>query len=488
MCPQLTEKNGPPPLNSSDEESDDDVASQQPLEDEGGNEEDEGPLSQDIFFDQDSQREARESTEENVPRAASMAVSTAQIMSQHVAQTELTEAIKVSETIEEEPLQEDEIVQETSAEIVRVTEVDNVQEGEEMQEVERTDVLATQHPTGIQGSVSIVERDVHVEPLNSQVIVPGTILADQSTTQDDSASSKPSYPTQDHPAQQSQTKSQEHSISHQRMIPSTQFPIIQEAQSFLPPVPSIAAAAMSPSEGTPMSASIQIQVQETPPSFQPPGPVEETEPASSAVRISATAPESLKRPAPEAARTKHKRDRHVGPIVPRFRRQEREINCDLEAILLEHRRRWMAENNVEPMDKERTEEVQGQEDVMVVEEMVIEKVIVEEEQIQEVDETQTREDEDGQVMEDLQVKEQAKVVKVEPETPPPGEEEIDVIITDEEEIVIDEAKDVVQQPPANQLQQPEPLPQATPSNTTRWGRFAAHWRRFAPFIQVNPNI
>jgi len=436
-----------------------------------------------------------------------MAVSTAQILSQHVsetAETGLTEVIKVSEMIEEEPLQEDEIVHETSAEIVHVAEADNVQEDEAMQEVERTEVLATQHPTGIQGSVSIVEReDVHINPTNEhqkEFVVPATILADQSTNQDDSTttqipnspSSNPSNPAQDDPAQQSQTKSQENPTSHQGTIPSTQSPIIQEAQQpVLPPGPPIAVRAMSPSKGTPVPASIQIQVQETPPGFQPPGLVEETEPASSAVRISGTAPSSLKRRAPEVdepARRKHKRDRHVGPIVPRFSRQDRKMNCDLEAILLEHRRSWIAENNVEPMEKEPTEEVQGQEDVMVVEEVVIEKVIKEEEQIQEVDETQTREDEDGQGMEDLQVTEQPTIVKVEREAPLPGEKEKDVIITDEEEMVIDEAKDAVQQPLANELQQPEPLPRATPSETTRWGRFAAHWRRFAPFIQINPNI
>ena len=163
------------------------------------------------------------------------------------------------------------------------------------------------------------------------------------------------------------------------------------------------------------------------------------------------------------------------------------MNWDLEAILLEDRQRWITENNVEPMEKEKRQEVHRQDDVAVAEEVVIEAVIVEEEQIQGVEETKRDEDEDGQAMEDIQVTEQLKIVKVEPEAPSPAEKDKDVITAEEEEIAIEDPKEAVRQPPAN-VPQPEPLPQATPSDTTKWGRFAAHWRRFAPFTQHNTNI
>jgi hypothetical protein len=162
------------------------------------------------------------------------------------------------------------------------------------------------------------------------------------------------------------------------------------------------------------------------------------------------------------------------------------MNCDLEAILLEDLRRWMEENNVEPVAKQPTEEERR--DKAVAEDVIeeaeqMEDVVVEEkaEQIQEkVDDQDDRKGEEEELMEDVQTTDQQ--APLDRERPNPEVLNEEVIIIDEEVVTNAEPVD---QPIAEH--QPQPEPPERSSTPTKWARFAAHWRLFTPFVQHNTN-
>jgi hypothetical protein len=458
------QKDAPPSLNSDDEGSDNESAVSDALEEKEQHEE---PASQEVVFNEDAEREPEpieDGVEEMVveePPPPSMVVSTAQILSQHVDSAgELSEIVEVSETIEE-PSQ---IVQKTSVEIVHDTE-------EEMQDVQQPASNITQV------SVSVEKEDVPKEGSSRDFVVPGTLLADQSTSTVNDGSTPTQYPnsTPSNPTQQP-TQSQIQTQSEEPSRPTT-------AQPILPPPP-LPARSTSPPKATP-TTPIQIQVQETPlPLQRPQTPTAEL--VSSAVR--ATAPLAGKRPAPdeEAPGRKHKRDRHVGPIVPRFSRREKKRNWDLEAILLEDRRRWMAEHLIEPVHRE--EEIVVLEEEVVVEEVIemepVKEQVVEQagERPKEQAEAQIEEErEREEVMEDVKVTRREEVVM---EIDPPAQQQEAIIFTEEEDVIeIPE----IEPEPIEQPAEPPPHPTPQPSLATKWGRFAAHWRRFTPFVQQNQN-
>lgn len=435
-------KEAPPPLNSDDEGSENESAVSDALEET----EHEEPASQEVIFNEDAKRDGVGGEMVVEEPSQSMVVSTAQILSQHIDSAgELTDIIEVSETIEDRS----QIVQETSVEIMHDTE-------EEMPDVE---------PSANMTHVSI---SVEKEGSSKDFVVPGTLLADQSTStiNDDSTptqypNSTPSNPTQQPTQSQSQTQSEEPSR------PPT-------AQPILPPPP-VPTRSTSPPKATP--TSVQIQVQETPLPLQH-QQLPSTELVSSAVR--ATAPSAGKRSrSEEAPRRKHKRDRHVGPIVPRFSRKERKGNWDLEVILLEDRRRWMAEHRVEPV-LALQEEVVAEEVMKPADEPVVER---EEEREEEQLQAQVEEEKPerlGEAMEDVQTTQRQEMVM---ENDPPAEQQ--EAITAEEEDVIEIPE--IEPEPIEQPAEPAPPPPPQPSLATKWGRFAAHWRRFTPLLQHNEN-
>lgn len=291
-----------------------------------------------------------------------MNVSTAELLTQEqtdVEEEKILKVVEVSKIIVQEPLES--VDEEVNMEVVEEVQVDGRQV-EEMEDVQPS------VPTQKERSISLVENSFETEksmeqptPLpRAKEVVQSTVLQSQtlfSTPQDKSAStqypnstpSNPPQPTQDdsHQSKLSSTKS----LKPTSPISSTQTPIIPQPLSF-PPQRNFSPPHQQPSQTylpkptpatTSAPASAQIQVKETPLPGQRPAqqaPISLTSPTT---RISATAPSPAKGPAEPILQRRYKRDRHVGPIIPRFSRRERRMNYDLEVILLEDRKEFGAQ-------------------------------------------------------------------------------------------------------------------------------------------------
>jgi len=178
-----------------------------------------------------------------------------------------------------------------------------------------------------------------------------------STTQDESTttqypastpsmqvdSAQESLPTQDDPRASQVPPSEPTQITP--VIPATQPPVTLPPPSYFParelspPKPPHATPISAPTATPqpPVPPSGQIQVQETP--FAAQKFHKEILFTSSNTHISATAPAAL---SPEKAIDeetkavpKHRRDRHVGPVVPKFSRREKKATYYLEDMLVD---------------------------------------------------------------------------------------------------------------------------------------------------------
>ena len=287
-----------------------------------------------------------------------MNVSTAELLTQEQADVEEEKILKVVEVakiiIQEPPESVDKEVNMEVAEEVQ----DDGRQVEEMEDVQPS-VPATRKET----SISLVENSIEAEKSMEQPtplprvkeVVQSTVIQSQtllSTTQDESTSTQYPNSTPSNPPRSTQDDSQQSKLSSPKAlkptspVSSTQTPIIPQPLSFPPQrhfsPPHQQPSQIYPPKPTPATtsapASAQIQVKETPLPGQRPAqqaPISLTSPTA---RISATAPSPVKGPAEPVLQRRYKRDRHVGPIIPRFSRRERRMNYDLEVILLEDRK------------------------------------------------------------------------------------------------------------------------------------------------------
>lgn len=191
---------------------------------------------------------------------------------------------------------------------------------------------------------------------------------------------------------------------------------------------------ISPSKATQIPvASAQIQVQETPLSNRSLlQPITFTDPVT---RISATAPSDSspeKRPAEEGQRRGHRRERHIGPIIPKFSRRERRSKFYPEAMIQEDRKEFFVALKGKAPAKPEKEIVQEAIEVEMLDEAEAE----------------------------IQPEEPLSSKFLGQTSPQP-------------------ASQTSPQPASQLVAEESPLTEEAAQ--TRWGRFADHWRRFARF-------
>ena len=185
---------------------------------------------------------------------------------------------------------------------------------------------------------------------------------------------------------------------------------------------------ISPSKATQMPvASAQVQVQETPLSNR--SLLQPIELTDSITRISATAPSNsspAKGPAEEGGRRGHRRERHIGPIIPKFSRRERRSKFYPEAMIQEDRKVfYVALKGKAPAKPEKE----------IVQEAI---------EVEKLDEVKT---------------------EIQPDEPLSSE-------------FLGQSSP---QPPSQLVADMQESPLTEEAARTRWGRFADHWRRFARF-------
>ena len=547
-------------------ERDESPASQAPFDDEPPS----SPVQGEVLFQEDSQREAREFLEES-DISASMKVSTAELLTQEptdVEEEKTLEVVKVTDiTVKEPPEENVSVEKEVNVDDVEVEEVeDNRRQVEEMEDVQPS-VPATQK----ESSVSLLENSVETEksieaptPLPPpKEVVQSTVMQSQtllSTTQDQSTSTQYSNSTSSNaprstqePSQITTTQddSQQSKLSSTKEaeptppISSAQPPIIPQPSSYLPQrhfsPPRQQPFQISSPKATPAttsaSASAQIQVKETPLPAQRPGQQAPMPFTSATTRISATAPSPVKEPSEPDLRRRHKRDRHVGPIIPRFSRSERKMKYDLEMILLEDRKQFVAQKKEDGGDN-----VQNAMQVDTIVEEVVKESFEEEKPGTIEPETPAREVQN--VMHGDTVMEEIVVASFEAENPATIEREIPVrevqnapqeatimqeivqesvekerleatnsrtlhpalqaamqrdkeqriveetveesletenrrTVERKEEIIVTRVKNVTVPSVKLQLDDTQDDSQTFNAAESRWGRFATHWRRFS---------
>ena len=359
---------------------------------------------------------------------------------------------------------------------------------DDMEEVEHTGISATQQETQV--SVTVVKDSLESDnsfapsshPLSSpKDVIQSTVIQTQpalSTAQDEStptqySNSTPSIvpkssqdpsqivATQDD-SQQRSDESQIPSSKEQQTtptIPSTQPSILPRPPLYLPsrhfsPPRSTPSYQIYPPKATPgmlVPASAQIQVTETPPPAQRPAQQPLIPFASSTTPITATALSPAKRP-PEPVKRKHRRERHIGPIVPKFSLQERKMKWDLQAILLEDRKKF--QESLPPVSSGNAE-VEEKKDTIMKEVDVIEDGFKEEKPVEKVNEP-----------EKPSVPEKPAAKAVEPE---------------EKKIMVTRLFDIpkLKRSPLSLVDDTQDDSQTSSAAQSRWGRFANHWRRFS---------
>jgi hypothetical protein len=195
----------------------------------------------------------------------------------------------------------------------------------------------------------------------------------------------------------------------------------------------------------PIPASTQVQVKDTPFPAQRPDSNSEIIPTGATTHVSATAPTTnsspLKRPT-EPIQRKHKREKHVGPIVPKFSRSERRLKIDLDALLKEDRKKFR--------EAQKAKKRAADESNALVEDTVMQDVIN---------------------------------VRSEPEKPNTFVETEMKDVKSEQEIVESpkNAEIVVQTPPLQPPGSTQDDSQAFVPAQSRWGLLADHWRRLSQF-------
>lgn len=211
---------------------------------------------------------------------------------------------------------------------------------------------------------------------------------------------------------------------------------------------------ISPSKATsivPIPPSAQVQVKQTPFPAQTLNSNPEIAPTGVTTHVSATAPTTNSSPLKrsiEPIQRKHKREKHVGPIVPKFGRSERRLKINLEALLMEDFKKF------QETQKEK-EQATNESDAPVA----------------------TRED---TVMQD--------VIEVRSESEKPDvvanvDTEMKDALKPEREIEESSrnAEIVVQTPQVQPLAGTQDDSQTFVPAQSRWGRLANHWRRLSRF-------
>ena len=506
-------------------ERDESPASQPPIDDEHLS----SPVQGEVLFKEDIQGKVREFLQDD-DMSGSMKVSTAELLTQEPSSAAKEKSREVTEITVEKPAEEDGLgVEEVRVEVVEVEKAEDTRQAEEMDEVEPTVAV-----TPKEASVSIVENSGETAKIIGQMSLPKEVgqstavstTQDDEIAQDDSQQSKLSSPGDPNPTPS---------------IPSAQ-PLIPQPPSFFPQRHSSPSGQQIfqdfPPKSTPATTSIpasaQIQVKETPLPVQQPAPQPQITFTNSTTRVTATAPSPSNGPTEPVLRGRHKRDRHVGPIIPRFSRRERKMNRDLEAILLEDRKSFAATRTpvaeiqnavqVETIVKEVVEEsceakypgtaepgtpvleVQNATQEDTVMEEIVEESFEREMQAKIEPETAVPVVQNA-VQGDSIVLEIAKesVKKENPETMESGrplqalrttvqgvkedtimketieeslEPENPETIERKEEIIRTQVKTVTDATLNPQLEETQDDSQTFDAAQSRWGRFATHWRRF----------
>lgn len=308
-----------------------------------------------------------------------MHVSTSDLMTQNQSDVEkevVVEVVEVTETVVEE-VESEEYVEDEDVEGPQMIsdhadedEVDT-REVEEMEDIEQAEapISPEQGPEESEEpeepevvEVEVIEESIEITETVTPMVEPEQqttqTLSVLSTTQDESTSTQypastpsiPGPPTQEYQPTQPDSKISTTASNEPSqvtpIIPATQTPNLPQPPTYLSTRdpspsnlqqgPSISHPSATPQITIPPSA--QIQVHETP--FAPRQSHEEETPfTSSNTRISATAPAAIS-PEKQPAETievvpKHRRDRHIGPVVPKFSRREKKTTYDLEALLLD---------------------------------------------------------------------------------------------------------------------------------------------------------
>ena len=461
-----------PPLDSEEEPEPEEVGE--------GNQEDGEEVEHEeteVLFEEDKVKEDMEMDVDVPP--STLVVSTAEIMTQNADPK--TEEI-VENITEDVDAGQDEGEKMDIEEQEAVLQGDNSEEQRQtVEEVEQTifgssekkeEPLSTGEVIRDSASQSLSKDPQATTNLHSQPI---------STTQDDSFTSQ--YPTSSSANQP--TSTQHPSDDSQQHLPFQQPSSnarASETPVFHPPT-DIASRHTSPPKATPVPpqipASAQVQVTETPLQAQKP---QQPLVPSSVTHITSTLPVNqsspLKQPIDESRR-KHKRDRHVGPIIPRFSRKEKKMKIDLQALLFEDHRKFMGIRAERPSQRE-DEDVEMKD---VIEEVIQEVV---DETAEELVEKEVNEDAE-EPMEEEQHQEEVRAIAKEGER-----EAIEIVDQDEddkivEEIVEERITKTIQEPPAAgepMVTQAEVVETQESSQTfdvsaSRWGRFISHWKRFS---------
>jgi hypothetical protein len=428
---------------------------------EDAEEEEEGkePLSQDLGEDAEDSRELEEmqDVEQTEPPAEEEVIIEETIVTRMVIESSAENSVPAESASAEEPSQ----VPETTAQ----------QTASQLQPVvsSQDESSASVYPASTQSNPKVSKQDI-------------------STTEDDSQQSASHIQSSIEPSQVTPvipaTKPRVPPRPAYRPIPSTSIPSTSK------PSPQ-----MSPPKGTPFlpvpPASAQIQVHETP--FPNQGPVKRQQMfTGSTSHISATAPANLspvKRPA-EEIRGKHKRHRHIGPIVPQFRKRERKMMNDLETILQEDRKKFAARVEKAPVQTEK-------EDVM---EDIIHESLEADKPVEKIEpkilptssaKVRSQPPRESSPPDDTE-KPQSPIESsppaiISPRQPSPSAQRI--VSPEIPSPEIPDTQDDSQIPdvqPQNNSQAPDDsqIPddsQAYDPAHSRWGRFAAHWRRFNDF-------
>ena len=509
-------------------ECDESPASQVPIDDEPVS----SPVQGEVFFQEDSQREAREFLDES-DLSPLMKVSTAELLTQEPTNVEKDKSLEVvgaTEIIDHGAPEKNE-----SAEKGMNVEIEEFEDdGRQVEEME--DVQPSVPLTQKEMSVSIVENSVGIAKSLEQTtqlpppkeVVQSTIIQSQTlepsqiiTTPDNSQQSK---------------------LSSTKEIKLTPPILSTQPPSYLPEryvsQPHQQSFETSPPKATPATtlapASAQIQVKETPlPEQAQRAPIPFT---SSTTRISATAPSPAKEPIEQDLRRRYKRDHYIGPIIPRFSRRERKMNCDLEAMLLEDLKRFGAHKEDDDDDERNAMQVDTAVEEVVKESFEAEKPATIEPEIpvrevqnatygnpitEEIVETRFKAEKSGTPEPETSVREleigtpevrimkgiveesaeRTTLVAMESKTPrgalqtamqgDKGETILEEAVKEsletnspwtverKEEIIMTRVKNVAVPSLNPQLDDTEDDSQSFDPAQSRWGRFATHWRRFS---------
>jgi hypothetical protein len=516
---------GSPACQPSTDDEDDEPASQ--------------PITSEVFFEEDVQKEPSDSLEDgdvDGDLSASMKVSTAELLtpetiSKDVEKVPVVEVAEVIEVFADESMGDKRNGEDGTKDngVSIEVEIEDVRQVDDMDEVEFSVPVTLGNtevpPTIVKNSIKI--DDSGEQPsfvmFSPREVIYSTAIQTQlplSTAQDESLTTQYPSSTLSNPAKSTQGPSQitatqfgSQSLSQSQVSSSKRSPIIPSAQPAQPSPYFAELHRFSSPKATPSvqisppkailsitPASAQVQVKETPLPAQRPAPHQIIF-TGSTTHISSTAPSPTKRPAEGPSRRKHKRERHVGPVIPGFNRRERKMKWDLEVMLLEDRRKFLMDmKEVEvaskvQFDKDDTamEEV-IKDSLEAAEPMALEPTNVERDKVEAIEskpDTVEPEFIKPDTVEEVIKPDTVEAEIIEPKIAERESEKPEIVVPKiaKPEAPVDEAKEIV----VTQLNKVESTPvqvsvsfietqddsQTFNVAQSRWGRFATHWKRFS---------